>query len=136
MIATRNRNQRRRGAATVEMAVVTPLLLTIVFGIIEYGWVFSVQQSLVTAAREGARTASLPGTTVSEVQARVSDYLSPLGIQTADVDVDIDGDGNPTGLVELAVPYADVSLLGGYFGSTDFDLTARASMRKEGDNGE
>ena len=34
---------KRRGAAVVEMAVVTPLLLTLLFGVIEFGWVFMVK---------------------------------------------------------------------------------------------
>ena len=49
-IAARRRNANRsRAAAIVEFAVVLPLLLTILFGIIEYGWVFMVRQTLQTA---------------------------------------------------------------------------------------
>ena len=36
----RKGKKRRWASATVEMAIVTPLLLTMLFGIIEYGWVF------------------------------------------------------------------------------------------------
>ena len=66
--------KRSRAAATVEMAVVRPVLLTMLFGIIEFGWVFSVRQALTTAAREGARTAALPGTTEDDVEGRVEAY--------------------------------------------------------------
>ena len=124
--------RRRRASAAVEMAVVTPVLLTILFGIIEYGWMFSVQQQLVAAAREGSREASLPGATVAEVQGVVDDYLEPTGIDGVSVNVEVDGEGLPNGRVDLSVPYADVSLLGGYFGPVDFNLTAHSTMRKEG----
>ena len=53
------RGRWRRAAAAVEMAVVTPLLLAVLFGIIEFGWLFTVQHTLVNAAREGARTGVL-----------------------------------------------------------------------------
>ena len=58
-VSGRKRVRKARGAAVVEFAVVLPLLLTILFGIIEYGWVFMVRQTLQTAAREGARVAVL-----------------------------------------------------------------------------
>ena len=35
--------RRRRGVAVVELAVVLPLLLALVFGIIEFGWVFMIR---------------------------------------------------------------------------------------------
>ena len=123
---------RRWAAAAVEMAIVTPILLTMLFGIIEYGWVFTVRQALTTAAREGARTAALPGSTVSEVEQRISDYLTPLGLSTYSSDVTCDDEGAPVGEVRVEIPYADVSLVGCYFGSVEGDLFAVCSMKKEG----
>lgn len=129
--ATRHRSLRRAGAA-VEMAVVTPLLLTMLFGIIEYGWVFTVRQAIVTAAREGARVASLPGSEDEEIIARVNDYLSPYGITTQTTELTRATPENPVEVVHVSVPYADVTLIGSYFGSTSFNLGATCSMRKEG----
>lgn len=43
------------GAAAVEFALVTPLLLLIILAIADLGWVFNQQLSLTAAAREGAR---------------------------------------------------------------------------------
>jgi Flp pilus assembly protein TadG len=120
----------KRAAAAVELAVVTPFLLMMLFGIIEFGWIFTVRQGLVTAAREGARTAALPGSTADEVTSRVAEFLTPLGVTgytttyTSDDDTDIE-------TVEITVPYGNVTLLGDWFGSTDWDLGARCSMRKE-----
>lgn len=48
-----------RGAAAVEMALVLPLLLLLVFAIIDFGRMLNVQITLTEAARDGARTASL-----------------------------------------------------------------------------
>ncbi len=130
--AARVTGRRRWATAAVEMAVVTPLLLTMLFGIIEFGYAFSVRQSIVTAAREGARLASMPGSTEAEVRQRVLQYLAPVGVTTSTIQLTRSTLANPTETVRVLVPYADVSLLGGYFGSTDYNLEATCSMRKEG----
>ncbi len=116
----------------MEMAIVMPLLLTMLFGIIEYGWMFNVRQGLSTAAREGARTATLPGSTEADVQARVNEYLAPLGITSASVTLTRATEGNPTETVSVIVPYADVTLVGDYFGTGRTEVGAKVSMRKEG----
>ena len=45
----------QRGASAVELALLLPVLLTIVLGIVEFGYAFNQQISLSQAAREGAR---------------------------------------------------------------------------------
>ena len=47
------------GAAAVEMALVLPILLLLVFGIIEFGLVFNRYISVTHAAREGVRHLAL-----------------------------------------------------------------------------
>lgn len=48
-----------RGAAAVEFALVVPLLVTLLFGIISYGYLLSFRQSISQAAAEGARAAAV-----------------------------------------------------------------------------
>ena len=68
--------QSRRGATAVEMAFVAPLLFVFVFGLIEFGRIVMVQQTVVNAAREGCRIASLPTTIAdSTVDAAVRTFL-------------------------------------------------------------
>lgn len=126
------KGKRRWAAAAVEMAVVTPLLLTMLFGIIEYGWVFTVRQGLTTAAREGARVAALPGSTDGDIQSRVASFLTPLGVTTYNLHITHASPSDAAETVHVTVPYADVTLIGSFFGSTDYDLGATCSMRKEG----
>lgn len=127
-------DDRARGAAVVEFAVVLPLLLTILFGIIEYGWVFMVRQTLQTAAREGCRIAVLQTTTspYTNVLDRVAQVMEPTGLSTYTVTMTHATSGNPIETVVVEVPYDDVSLMGGFFGTHSYDLGGTCSMRKEG----
>jgi Flp pilus assembly protein TadG len=48
-----------RGAAAVEFALVAPLLLVLVFGIIDFGMLMNTKTVIANAAREGARDGSI-----------------------------------------------------------------------------
>ena len=56
---TARRRRTDSGAATVELALLLPLLLVLVFGIIDFGRAFNAQVTLSEAAREGARLAAV-----------------------------------------------------------------------------
>lgn len=126
--------RRVRAAAVVEFAVVLPLLLTILFGIIEYGWVFMVRQTLQTAAREGCRVAVLQTSVdpYTNVVSRVNQVMGPSGLTTYSITMTHATTGNPVETVEVSIPYNDVSLMGGFFGTHDYNLAGSCSMRKEG----
>ena len=123
-----------RGAAVVELAVVLPLLLTLVFGIIEFGWIFMVRETLVNSSREGCRVAILQGSTEQDVTDQVAASMAGAGLTSYTVEVTSSTPSDPTETVKVLIPYGEVSLLGGYFfgGSTDFNLSATTAMRKEG----
>lgn len=57
-----SRSASRRGAATVEMAMVLPVILALVFGSIEFTRLMMVRQGLTNAARAAARHACLATT--------------------------------------------------------------------------
>ena len=45
----------------MEFALTLPLLLVVIAGIVDFGFVFQRYEVITNAAREGARLASLPG---------------------------------------------------------------------------
>lgn len=62
----------RRGVATVEMAIVAPLLIFLLFGIIEFGLIVKDLVGVNQAAREGARCAAVgavPDTLTTRIKA-------------------------------------------------------------------
>ena len=74
----RRGRRRERGTALAEFALVAPLLLILLFGIIEFSIAFNRAQAVEAAAREGARLASLSTTSNGEIVARVDDALAGI----------------------------------------------------------
>lgn len=125
---------RRSGAAAVEFAFVAPLLVLLVFGMIEFGRMIMVQQILVNAAREGARKAVLPGATDDMAKTTVNDYLKNTNISGHETAVSPSA-SNATGgtsiAVSVSVPYKDVTWLPFANFLSGKTLSASAVMRKE-----
>lgn len=68
---------RDRGAAAVEFALLLPVLLLVLFGIIDFGRALNAQITLTQAAREGARLAALgEANVVSRTQAAATGLSS------------------------------------------------------------
>jgi Flp pilus assembly protein TadG len=74
----RRRSRRRKGSTLVEFAVVVPVLLGMLIGIMEFGWLVRNNHALSNATREGARFAAL-GKTTADTQERVKS-ASPLAL--------------------------------------------------------
>ncbi|MDQ3216327.1 MAG: pilus assembly protein, partial [Actinomycetota bacterium] len=74
MLSTYPLDARERGAAAIEMALVLPLLVLLVFGIIEFGFIFNRYISVTHAAREGVRQLAVgvdPGTAAAQAESAV-----------------------------------------------------------------
>ncbi len=71
----------------MEFAIVAPVFLLMVFGMIEYGRMVMVYQVITNASREGARAAVLDGATTSSVSTAVQAYMTSAMITGATVTV-------------------------------------------------
>jgi Flp pilus assembly protein TadG len=74
------RSQPRRGTAAVEFALVAPIVIGLLVGLLEVGQLVQVNQIVSNAAREGARKASTGVNTYADVQTTVANYLTNAGI--------------------------------------------------------
>jgi Flp pilus assembly protein TadG len=70
MAAKKRRTARERGAAAVEMAIILPLLLLVVGGIVDLGRMYMGEVVVTNAARDAVRMASYQTYTTAQVQAR------------------------------------------------------------------
>jgi Flp pilus assembly protein TadG len=86
--------QRRPGQALAETALCMPVLLALLLGIIDIGWLYNHQLMLTHAAREGARQGTL-GQTGPQIRAAVKSTLQASGFSPlptdAQVTVDMSG---------------------------------------------
>ena len=136
--------KNQEGAAAVEFAIILPLFIVLVFGIIEFSLAFYDKAMITNASREGARRGIVyttdPDATVSNaeiesvVTAYLSDNLITFGPDT-DVDVAIAREGfAPGDDLSVTVTYSYGYLLLPAFIdaiSGPINLTARTVMRME-----
>ena len=81
--------KKRLGATTVEMAIVLPVYLAILFGFIEISRLsFAVNTSQV-ALIKATRALSLPDATAEDGEGAAKDYLTRLGYSEDDITVTI-----------------------------------------------
>lgn len=84
MIGAKWRRRRtERGAAMVEFAILLPLLLLVIAGIVDLGRAFFTEVALTNAAREGARAAAISTATPADVQVRAQASAPGLTVTTA-----------------------------------------------------
>ncbi len=137
--STRKRRSKV-GTTIVEATIVFPLMLMLIFGILEFGISFTRWNSLTNAVREGARVGVVfrtpcdIGTIETLVQTTVSDFADSSGIDPASITTTVTGACGGTGsqlIVTSTVPYTYVAVAGlaGFAPSTN--LSARTVMRNE-----
>ncbi len=132
--ATRARGHRR-GVAVTEFAVVAPVFILFVFGLLECGRMVMVQQVLTNASREGARRAVLEGATQSEVETQVATYLSNCSVSGATVNcapsnLSTAGFGDSV-TVTVTIPFDSVCWTVSPFYFREANLSASTMMQAE-----
>ena len=133
-----------RGAELIEFAFVLPLLLLVVAGIIDFGFLFREFEVITNAAREGSRLISLGDSYKDvDVQSRVAQYATASGLDATLLpapiveSVDIDTPNGTASGHRITVFYFHqygvlgpiARMFGGSFASVT--LTAVSTMRSE-----
>lgn len=108
-VASREGRRRERGAAAVEFALVVPILLLLVFAIIQFGFVLAQQNALNGAVRTGARYGSVNAFTGTHTCGKVVEQVK-AGARTIGVD---------TSQVVVSVQLAGSEVCGSSGGQTD-----------------
>jgi Flp pilus assembly protein TadG len=135
-MATLKRVPRQRGLALVEMALVLPLLFLLLFGLIEYGWLFFKYQQIAGAARHGCRIGVAQGKASADVTTAVNDLMSKAGLSgkyttTINPPEVLTAAPGSTVSVSVSVKYSDIELTG-FPLPLPTNLVGETSMVKEG----
>jgi len=121
----------------VEAMIVFPLLLTLTFGVCEYGWLLLKAQEVANAARHGARTAAAAEATNADVLNAIDTLMASAGLEDTGYSVSVDPldvmtvePGQPL-TVEVTVP-TDTLRLTGMPLPIPANLRSSVTMAKEG----
>jgi Flp pilus assembly protein TadG len=123
---------RDRGAAAVEFALLLPLLMLLVFGIVDFGRALNAQITLTQAAREGARMAALGEPNVVGGTQAAATGLNPVTVTVTSCPVGAGAGVNAVVQVSYKFSFvtpvtAIASIFGSSWGST-ITLTAQGVM--------
>jgi Flp pilus assembly protein TadG len=136
----RTARSREAGTSVVEMAIVLPLLLLLVFAIGDFGIAYTRWVSLTNAAREGARVGVVfrnpcdAATVESQIRATVASFANSSGLDGATISTNIVGAcvGTDTQLtVTSTAPYNYLALSALAGLAPTINLSARTVMRNE-----
>lgn len=75
-----------RGQALVEFAIIIPILLAVLLGIVEFARAWQIQQVVTNAAREGARVGVINTNGSAEVYAAIQVYLESANVDISQAD--------------------------------------------------
>jgi Flp pilus assembly protein TadG len=128
---------RDRGAAAVEFALLLPMLLLLLFGLIDFGRALNAQITLTQAARVGARMAALGEANVASQTQAAATGLS--GVTVTVTACPADSGPSSDASVEVSYPFTFITPIGAFakmFASSSslgssFTLTATEEMACE-----
>src|SRR5262249_11812590 len=126
---TPTQTKARWGIATVELALILPLLSLVIVGLIEFSRAMVVKNLLTDAARKGCRTGIQSSKGNTDITKDVNDILSDNKLSTSAAKITIavtdpngvvltDAAGAPTGSqvsVTVSIPVSATMFISGYF---------------------
>lgn len=131
-------------AALVEFAIVLPILLLFVFGIVDFGRALYTANNLTSAVREGARLASTQispdptiGASTAAVQTAVKAYVVAFGGGGGPPTVSETFSGAPPAMQSITVqivnyPFTPITPIAGLIGLGTIRMSPSATFRWEG----
>jgi Flp pilus assembly protein TadG len=121
-----------RGGAAVEMALLMPVLLMVLFATVDFGRMYNAQITLTEAAKDGARAAVLGANATTETREAAPDLS---GVTVAVTSCPASPTNSSDAIVIASYPFefiTPLSALTALFGGTavdgSFSLTARGQM--------
>lgn len=118
---------RRPGQALAEFALVIPVFLALMMGLVDLGWLYHHQLMLADAAREGARLGAT-GQPAAAVRAGIEQYLTDAGFTPVPTDSQI-GVTFANAAVQVTITVTEPTLFG--LSGPSLQLSSSTQMRTE-----
>jgi Flp pilus assembly protein TadG len=128
---------RDRGAAAVEFALLLPVLLLLLFGIVDFGLALNAQITITQAAREGARLEALgvaAATVVTKTQAAATGLRPPVPAVNTGTACPVGAGASVDAVVIVTYTYTfitPVGAIGKMFGSNSYGTTLTLTAQGE-----
>ncbi|WP_373484178.1 TadE/TadG family type IV pilus assembly protein [Acetobacterium sp.] len=129
------RIKKEDGQAVVELALTLPILIMILCGIIDFGWLFTNQNSIDNCAREGARYAIVNSTSETAIEDHIR-AIAPENIaDTIEIDITFSNVSNPQ-LGDVIVIISDeidilTPIVGVFVQGETMNLSSSCTMKVE-----
>ena len=120
--------RREAGTNLIEAALVMPLLIVLLMGVVDLGRAYHTYITMINAAREGGRYAVTHAADTAAIQARVINeaQLDGVDLSAATITVDNQGSGSPVYVtVRLTFPL----ILGSVLGRSSIPIEAGVAFR-------
>ena len=105
-IRRRDLRNDRRGAAVIEMAFALPVLIVLMWMIVQLGLVFRAMSGIQHGLGEGSRMATIyPKKTDAEIQAKISDAVYGIGPGSFTIATPTSGSADGANFLDLRVTY-------------------------------
>lgn len=137
MNKTKKLFKREQGQSLVEFALVLPVLMLILLGIVEFGWMFNAKITLTSAAREAARVYAIHGNDPTLINKAVTDATKnliiegPLTITPKALTTMPTSDGKNSIKMAKVEISGNIKPLVGFIITSNVNMKAEASMRVE-----
>ncbi len=127
------------GQALVEFALVAPILLFLILGLVEFARAWNAQQVLTDAAREALRNSVVanPGYTYEQMRSQIDDALVRASLEPEKAEVAVEGWKTGTGTpARIQIDYSyEFGFFGAFIdwmgGDRNLMLTTSFVMRNE-----
>ena len=123
------RDRQQRGAAAVEFALVVPVLLSMLLGVIDFGMAYGQSINLQGAAREAARQGVTDGDVIAAANNARGGELDNAKLQ---VKFAVNTSGGAPGVMVVCLRYPQSSVSGFYAWALSGVFEAKAVMKMEG----
>ena len=127
--STRQRRDGSAGISVVEIALVLPMLLMIIGGVVDMGFAFHTYIAMVNSAREGARYGVTHAADTGGIRARVLMEASNSNVDLSGATVSVTGGSSGSALhVSIHVDHTP-AILGTVLGVPNIPMDATAVFR-------